>query len=58
MFYEHEYEFKTLDELKAVIEKYIEYYNTRRIQINLKGLTPCEARAQALESKYLFCPKK
>lgn len=58
MFYGHEYEFNTRDELKTAIEEYIDYYNNRRIQVNLKGLTPCEARAQALESRYLFCPKK
>ena len=51
MFYGHEYEFNTRDELKAAIEEYIDYYNNRRIQINLKGLPPCEARDQALESK-------
>ena len=51
MFYGHEYEFSTLDELQAAIEEYIDYYNNRRIQVNLKGLTPCEARAQALESR-------
>ena len=51
MFYGHEYEFNTRDELKTAIEEYIDYYNNRRIQVNLKGLTPCEARAQALESR-------
>ena len=48
MFYGHEYEFKTLDELKRAIEEYIEYYNTKRIKTKLKGLTPCQARDQAL----------
>lgn len=48
MFYGHEYEFKTLDQLKEAIEEYIEYYNTKRIKVKLKGLTPCEARRQAL----------
>ncbi len=48
MFYGHEYEFKTLDQLKEAIEEYIEYYNTKRIKVKLKGLTPCEARKQAL----------
>ena len=42
--YGHEYEFNTRDELKTAIEEYIDYYNNRRIQVNLKGLTPCEAR--------------
>ena len=49
MFYGHEYEFKSLDELKEAMEKYIAYYNTERIQVRLKGLTPCEARSQALK---------
>ena len=50
MFYGHEYEFKSLDELKKAMEEYIAYYNTERIQVRLKGLTPCEARSQALKS--------
>ena len=48
MFYGHEHEFKTLDQLKQAIEEYIEYYNTKRIKTKLKGLTPCQARSQAL----------
>ena len=48
MFYGHEYEFRSLDELKKAIEEYIDYYNTKRIKIKLKGLTPCQARSQAL----------
>ena len=32
MFYGHEYEFKSLDELKEAMEEYIAYYNTERIQ--------------------------
>ena len=50
MFYGHEYEFKSLDKLKKAMEEYIAYYNTERIQVRLKGLTPCEARSQALKS--------
>ena len=26
------------------------YYNNKRIQVNLKGLTPCQARNQSLYS--------
>lgn len=33
MFYGHEYEFKSLDELKEAMEEYIAYYNTERIQV-------------------------
>ena len=51
MFYGHEYEFKTLEQLQKAMEDYIEYYNNERIQVKLKGLTPCQARNQSL---YLF----
>lgn len=50
MFYGHEFEFKTIEQLKGAIEEYINYYNTERIQTRLKGLTPCQARIQALKS--------
>ena len=50
MFYGHEYEFKTLEQLQKAMEDYIEYYNNERIQIKLKGLTPCQARNQSLYS--------
>ena len=48
MFYGHEYEFKTLDQLKEAMEEYIKYYNEERIKVKLKGLTPLQARNQAL----------
>lgn len=50
MFYGHEYEFASLDALRKAMEAYIAYYNTERIQVRLQGLTPCEARNQALGS--------
>ena len=50
MFYGHEYEFKTLEQLQKAMEEYIDYYNNKRIQVNLKGLTPCQARNQSLYS--------
>jgi transposase InsO family protein/transposase-like protein len=50
MFYGHEYEFKTLEQLQKAMEEYIDYYNNERIQIKLKGLTPCQARDQSLYS--------
>ena len=50
MFYGHEYEFKTLEQLQKAMEDYIEYYNNKRIQVKLKGLTPCQARNQSLYS--------
>jgi transposase InsO family protein len=49
MFYDHEYEFKTLEELKEAMEKYIHYYNNNRIHQKLKDRTPCEVRNSALE---------
>ncbi|RGB54928.1 MULTISPECIES: IS3 family transposase [Erysipelotrichaceae] len=50
MFYGHEYEFKTLDELEIAMEEYIQYYNTQRITTKLKGLTPVQYRTQSLVS--------
>ena len=48
MFYGHEYEFTSLDELQKSMEEYIDYYNNERIQTKLKSLIPCQARYQAL----------
>lgn len=48
MFYGNEYTFNSLDELKLVMEEYIEYYNTQRITTKLKGLTPVQYRNQSL----------
>ena len=48
MFYGNEYSFKTLDDLKIAMEEYIEYYNTQRITVKLKGLTPVQYREQSL----------
>ncbi len=36
MFYGHEYEFKSLDQLKKEMIKYIDYYNKSRITVKLK----------------------
>lgn len=38
LFYGHEYEFKTLDQLRAAMEEYITYYNEKQIKVKLKGL--------------------
>lgn len=38
----------SMDELKSSIDKYIHFYNTQRLQANLKSLTPMEYRNQAL----------
>lgn len=46
----HGQEFKNADELIEKIKAYIEYYNTKRIKVKLKGLTPKEYRDQALQA--------
>ncbi len=51
MFYGHEQEFKSLDQLKQAMTEYIDYYNNQRISEKLKGLTPCQAREKALLCK-------
>ncbi len=50
MFYGHEYEFKSLEDLKKAMEEYIEYYNKSRITVKLKGLSPTQCRQQSLNS--------
>ena len=49
MFYGHEHEFETLQQLKEAMEEYIRYYNEERIKVKLKGLTPLQVRNQALQ---------
>lgn len=44
----HNEVFKSADELIEKIKEYIDYYNTKRIKLKLKGLTPIEYRNQAL----------
>lgn len=46
MYYLHK--FHTYEELKQAIDEYMDFYNMRRLQKNLKGLTPIEYRNQAL----------
>lgn len=48
MFYGNEFKFKTLDELTLAIEAYIDYFNTERVTVKLKGLTPIQYRNQSL----------
>ena len=48
MFYGHEYEFESLDQLKDAMIKYIDYYNKNRITVKLKGLSPIQYRQQSL----------
>jgi len=42
--------FKDADELIEKIEEYIDYYNTKRIKVKLKVLSPVEYRSQALQA--------
>lgn len=44
----HVNSFRNADELIEQIKDYIEYYNTKRIKVKLKGMTPVEYRNQAL----------
>jgi len=44
MFYGHEKEYKTLDDLKKAIEEYIKWYNEERINVKRKGMSPLEYR--------------
>lgn len=46
MFYKHE--FKSAEHLMSEIEKYIDYYNNKRIKCKLKGLSPVQYRIQSL----------
>ena len=50
MFYGHEDEFNSLEELEKAIIEYIDYYNNKRISLKRKGLSPIEYRHQSLAS--------
>ncbi|UPK79991.1 IS3 family transposase [Proteus vulgaris] len=41
-------QFRDLDELEEELHEYIKYYNTERIKIKLKGLSPVQYRTQSL----------
>ena len=47
MFYEHESEFKTLEDLRKAMEEYITYYNEKRIKLKLKGMSPVQYRTHS-----------
>lgn len=40
--------FKSIQELSQAVDKYIHYYNNKRIMLRLKGLSPIEYRTQTL----------
>ena len=46
MFYGYEKDFKTLEEFKIAMNKYIKHYNNKRINKKRKGLSPLEYRQQ------------
>ena len=48
IFLGNEMKYKSYKELEKAINEYIDYYNNKRIKTKLKGLTPCQARSQAL----------
>lgn len=50
MFIGHEYEFKTLEQLKEAMVEYIKYYNTDRISVKLKGMSPLMYRQHSLNN--------
>lgn len=41
-------DFDSLEHFRAELVEYLDYYNNRRIKVNLKGLTPAQHRSQAL----------
>lgn len=43
-------EFDSLDQFKADLIEYLDYYNNRRIKAKLKGLPPAVHRKQALKA--------
>lgn len=48
--YFHLNRFETLEQLQRGIDHYIHYYNHERIKLTLKGLSPVQYRAQALNA--------
>ena len=48
MFYGHEGEFRTFEQLKAAIAEYIDYYNNRRIKGKTKWMPPAKYREASM----------
>lgn len=48
MFYGHESEFESLNNLKENIEDYIKWYNEERINVKRNGFSPLEYRQQSV----------
>lgn len=49
MFYGHEYEFVSLEQLKEAMIEYINYYNKSRITVKLKGMSPIQYRQHSFK---------
>ena len=47
MFYGYEKTFKSLEQLEQVIVDYIDYYNNKRIEVKLKGLSHVQYRTKS-----------
>ena len=45
----HEKEYRSEEELIRRIDEYIKWYNEERIQVKLKGLTPLQYRSKAFK---------
>ena len=50
MFYGHENEFRTFEQLKAAIAEYIDYYNNRRIKGKTKWMPPAKYREASMRA--------
>ena len=50
MFYGHEGEFRTFEQLKAAIAEYIDYYNNRRIKGKTKWMPPAKYREASMRA--------
>lgn len=48
MFYGHEGEFRTFEQLKAAVAEYIDYYNNRRIKGKTKWMPPAKYREASM----------
>ena len=46
----HRQNFKDADELIEKLDDHIEYYNSKRVKVKLKGLSPIEYRNLALQA--------
>ena len=47
-------EFKTKEEIVDAVRDYLDYYNHRRIQLKLKGLSPIQYRNNPLNNSLIF----